>query len=115
MWSYDIRQYSYFNEDEVLIEPFLSLFMEDMKMEGDVLRVVGIDNGGTKVILSDKILFCKAKSEEEELFEDGIELHREGRHSEAVRKYEEGVVKKCQLSCLNLGNCFYLEWEWEGI
>ena len=105
--GYYIAEFSMILEEkEVLLEPFQSIYAENVENDGELISVDIIDGGMTKFIAVDKIPQTNLPTVEvsEELF-NALDLHKEGKHIEAAQMYDREARKGNQIACLNLGNC----------
>ena len=105
--GYYIAEFSMIPEEkEVLLEPFQSIYAESVENDGKLISVDIIDGGMTKFIAVDKVPQTNLPTVEvsEELF-NALDLHNEGKHTEAAQIYEKEASKGNQIACFNLGNC----------
>ena len=105
LWGYDISEYSEYPGDEVLVEPFQSLYISFVSSNHPLICIWAFDKGTTNRVLLDKLPLLETDIDFH-LLGDALLFHKSGKRSDAIREYERGVENGDQLSCFNLGNCY---------
>ena len=131
-FGYDISAYSFFDEAEIIIEPFQSFLVEDITKEDQVADVTLKDDGKSVPILIERLPFSRIVSDyESQLFQSAAghyvkrkELKKaffrlsdgpeKAECLEAIRKEEEAAANDYleaakvgnKVGFFNLGNCY---------
>ena len=106
VYGYDVSEYLYIkNDNEVILEPFQSLIIENVEETDELIHVNACDSGRTMLLVPNDIPVPNPiPCYEYDMLVEGLEKHKRGKHEEASDIYMRCVLRGSRIGSLNYGN-----------